>query len=90
VQVYLVLLVNLVVTLVTVLLILDALISFAPIDPWHPVRRFLDRMAEPIVRPFRNILPPMGMLDLSPMIALIVVQILGQILIAIIRGVFPG
>jgi YggT family protein len=76
------------VILVTILLILDALISFAPIDRWHPARRFLDRMAEPIVRPFRNILPPMGMLDFSPMIALIVVQIVGQILIVIIRGVF--
>ena len=89
-QGYLVSLVNLIVTLITVLLILDALISFAPIDPWHPVRRFLDQMAEPIVRPFRNLLPSMGMFDFSIMIALIVVQILGQILIVIIRSAFPG
>jgi len=85
---YLISLITWVVTIITILLILDALISFAPIDPWHPVRRLLDQLAEPIVRPFRNILPPMGMFDLSPMIALIVIQILGQILIALVRSAF--
>lgn len=85
---YLISLISLVVTLITVVLILDALISFAPIAPWHPVRRFLDQLAEPIVRPFRNLLPPMGMFDLSPMIAIIVIQILGQILIVLVRSAF--
>jgi YggT family protein len=85
---YLVSLISLVVTIITVLLILKALISFAPIEPWHPVRRFLDQLADPIVRPFRNILPPMGMIDFSPMIALIVIQIVGQILIVLVQSVF--
>jgi YggT family protein len=88
VQSYLVSLISVVVTIITILLILDALISFAPLEPWHPVRRTLDQLAGPIVRPFRNILPPMGMMDFSPMIALIVIQIVGQILIALVRSVF--
>jgi YggT family protein len=84
---YLVGLVELIVTLVTVLLILNALASFV-LDPWHPARRFLMQLAEPILRPFRGLLPATGMFDFSIMIALIVIQILGQIVILLIRSSF--
>jgi YggT family protein len=86
VQTYFVAVIQLVVTLVSLLLIANALISFAPLEPWHPVRRTLNQLSEPILRPFRNILPPTGAIDFSPMLALIVIQILGQILIALVRA----
>jgi YggT family protein len=85
---YLITLVKVVVNVISVILILNALISFAPLEPWHPVRRFLNQLAEPIVRPFRNIIPPVGMFDLSVMVALIVVQLLGQVLIIMIQAAF--
>jgi len=86
VQSYLVAVIQIVVILVSLLLIANALISFTPLEPWHPVRRTLNQLAEPILRPFRNILPPTGAIDFSPMLALIVIQILGQILIALVRA----
>jgi YggT family protein len=76
---YLVDLINVVVWLLSAVLILDALVSFV-LDPWHPARRFLDRLADPFVQPFRRVLPPMGGLDFSVMAALIVVQLVGQLL----------
>ncbi len=85
-QTYLVAVIQLIVTLVSLLLIANALISFAPLEPWHPVRRTINQLAEPILRPFRNILPPAGAIDFSPMLALIVIQILGQILIALVSA----
>ena len=85
---YIVGLINLVVNLITVILILDALMSFSPLEPWHPVRRLLDQLSEPIVRPFRNIIPPAGMFDFSVMIALLAVQLIGQLLIVLIRSFF--
>lgn len=81
-------LVDIIVYVITLILILQALMSFAPIAPWHPVRRFLDQVTEPILRPFRNMLPPMGMFDFSIMLALIVIQILGYILKLMIHAAF--
>jgi YggT family protein len=84
----LILLVNTAVTVLTIILILNALMSFAPLEPWHPVRKFLNDLAEPIVRPFRRLIPPVGMFDFSVMAALIVVQLLGQLLIILIASAF--
>jgi YggT family protein len=85
---YLILLVQMVTNIITVVLILNALMSFAPLDPWHPARRFLNNLAEPLVRPFRNLIPPMGMFDLSTMVALFAYQIAGRLIIALIAGSF--
>jgi YggT family protein len=76
------------VNLVSILLILHALMSFMPIEPWHPVRRFLDQIAEPIIRPFRGLIPPVGMFDFSIMVAIIVIQILGELVKVMIRSAF--
>jgi YggT family protein len=76
------------VNLISIVLILHALMSFAPIDPWHPVRRFLDQIAEPIIRPFRGLIPPVGMFDFSIMVAIIVIQILGELVKVMIRSAF--
>ena len=81
-------LVTMFVNLLSIVLILHALMSFAPIDPWHPVRRFLDQIAEPIIRPFRGLIPPVGMFDFSIMVAIIVIQILGELVKVMIRSAF--
>ena len=85
---YLISVVNFVVLIITILLIANAVVSFLNLEPWHPVRRTLNQLAEPILRPFRNVLPPAGMFDLSPMVALIVIQVLGQLIIVFIRAAF--
>lgn len=80
--------VDLAVYLIYIILILHALMSFAPLEPWHPVRRFLSQIAEPILRPFRGLIPPVGMFDFSIMIALIAIQILGELIKLLIRQAF--
>ena len=79
--------ISLVINVVSVVLIAYALISFTPLDPWHPIRRFLDRIAEPLVRPFRNVVPSVGGLDFSVMVALIVVQLVGRLLIVLVNSI---
>jgi len=62
------------------------ILSWFRIDPYHPVSVFLFRVTEPILAPFRNIIPPMGMIDISPIVALIVLGIAQQVLFFIIHS----
>ena len=41
----------------------------------------LERITEPLYRPFRRILPNFGALDLSPMVVLLIVALLSNIVI---------
>lgn len=60
-------------SLVFWVLLLMALLSWF-VQGYHPVAAVLHQLAEPIVRPIRKIIPPMGGLDLSVMIALIAIK----------------
>ncbi len=51
-----------------------------PYSPWlNRVQRFLYDVCEPYLRLFRRVLPPLGPLDLSPMVAVLVLVLLQQI-----------
>ena len=41
-----------------------------------PFSKFLQQITEPILQPIRQFVPPMGMFDLTPMIALLVLNVL--------------
>jgi len=56
-----------------------------PYSPWlNRIQRFLYDVSEPYLRLFRRLLPSVGPLDLSPMIGIIVLVILGQVVIRIL------
>jgi YggT family protein len=45
-----------------------------------PMVAFLYQVTEPILQPIRRLLPPQGGLDLSPMIALLVIGLVSRLL----------
>jgi YggT family protein len=47
---------------------------------------FLRDVAEPLLAPFRKIIPTLGPLDLSPIVALIALRIVGAIVVGLIEG----
>ena len=58
------------------------------LDLYHPLRRALGRIVEPFLTPIRRLVPPLGMFDLSPLILIILVQIISQILIRLLSTLF--
>jgi YggT family protein len=65
------------------LVILSVILSYF-LDPFHPIRRGLDRLVEPMLNPIRRVVPLVGMLDFSPLVLIILIQIVGGLLIRLL------
>ncbi len=65
---------------ILVLMVLVSVILSYFMDPYHPLRRFLDSIVEPMLAPIRRIVPLVGMLDFSPLILIVLIQIIGNLL----------
>jgi len=81
-------LVDLVFTLYTLAFIARALLSWLRISYYHPVARFLIQITEPVLAPLRRFIPPMGGLDLTPMVALFILWFVEQLLKMLIVALF--
>jgi YggT family protein len=78
-------LVDLVLTAYMWIIIIRALVTWVNPDPYNPIVRFLYRVTEPVLRPVRRMLPPMGGLDLSPMIVILAIYFLQWFLVPVIQ-----
>ncbi len=82
------------ITVYTVLVFIYVLLSFIPRMPYNRFLSaavgFVNDVVEPYLGLFRRFLPPLrigpGALDLSPVVGLIVLQIVGGIVVSLIRG----
>lgn len=63
------------------------LLSWMPIDRDNRLVRIVYDITDPILTPIQRVIPPVGGLDLSPMIALILIQVVQRILISLLAGV---
>ncbi len=72
--------------LLSLAILARVLLSWVRVSPYHPVVEFLYQITEPILAPLRRIIPPVGMMDISPIIAMLLLQIIQQVLVEIIRG----
>ena len=49
---------------------------FPNVDRSNPLIQFLYTVTEPVLRPIRDMMPPTGMMDLSPLIVFLIIQVL--------------
>ncbi len=62
-------------------IIVQAILSWINPDPYNPVSGILSSLTAPVLQPVKRILPPMGMLDLSPIVALIGLMFLKRLVL---------
>jgi YggT family protein len=62
----------------SLVIIVGALLSFVSPDPSNPFVQAINGISEPLLRPFRRLIPPLGGLDFSPLVALFFFHFIGQ------------
>ena len=62
-------------------ILIRALLSWVNPDPSNPIVRLLDQITGPILYPLQRIIPPLGGLDLSPLVALLAIEVLKGLLV---------
>ena len=75
---------NMILSLYMWIIIIRALLSWVNPDPYNPIVRFLYGITEPVLARIRRVLPPLGGIDLSPMVAIIGIIFLKQFLIPVL------
>jgi YggT family protein len=69
--------------LLTLLVLADVIVRWV-LDPYHPVRRALDSVMEPVLVPIRRLLPRGGPVDWSPLILLLIIQLVEYVLLRLL------
>ena len=73
------------------IIIARALISWVSPDPFNPIVRFLYRATEPVLRPIRRRMPMHAIgLDLSPLVAILALQLVDWFIVSRIGSVAMG
>jgi YggT family protein len=76
--------VNVFITVYILLILVYVLSSWIrlPYNPWlNRIQRFLYDVCEPYLRLFRRVLPPLGPIDLSPVVAIIVLYVIQSVVV---------
>jgi YggT family protein len=68
-----------------VLFVIVSVILSYVLDRYHPLRRWVDALVDPLLTPIRRVVPLVGMLDFSPVVLIILIQVVARLLINLLR-----
>ena len=75
--------INIVSQLLVLLVFISVILSYF-MDPYHPIRRGVDNIVEPLLSPIRRVVPAVGMLDFSPLVLILLIQLLKSLLVTLL------
>jgi len=82
--------VGFVATVLYLLIIARIAVSWIGLNPWNPIVHWLRVIVDPILRPFRRILPTFGGIDFSPLLAILVIFFLARVITSLIDAAMGG
>lgn len=59
------------------------LMSWIPnLDPYNPIVQVLHQVTDPVLEPARQIIPPIGMIDISPIVVFFALQMIARLFLS--------
>jgi len=80
-----IIIINAIISVLTLAVVIYTLLRMI-LTPYHPVVNVLAQVIEPLLTPIRNSVPPISGLDFSPLILIIGLQVLGSLIVALLRS----
>jgi YggT family protein len=75
--------INIVSRLLVLLVFISVILSYF-MDPYHPIRRGVDNIVEPMLAPLRRVVPTVGMLDFSPLVLILLIQLIKSLIVSLL------
>jgi len=75
--------INIVSQLLVLLVFISVILSYF-MDPYHPIRRGVDNIVQPMLAPIRRVVPTLGMLDFSPLVLILLIQLVKSLLVSLL------
>ena len=79
----LIIIIDIVSRLLVLLVFISVILSYF-MDPYHPIRRGVDNIVQPMLAPIRRVVPTVGMLDFSPVVLILLIQLVKSLLISLL------
>ena len=83
-------LISLLLNVYLIAIVVRAILSWINPSDYNPATTVLLGLTEPVIRPFRAIIPPIGGVDLSPLAAIIAIQVLKMLIMPPLDRIAPG
>ncbi len=64
----------------TIAILIRSLMSWFPVSPQNPIYQVIYGITDPIIKPLQRVVPRLGMIDISPMVAMIILLVIQQVL----------
>lgn len=80
--------VNILFDVLSLAILVRVVLSWFRVDPYHRLVRILYQVTEPVLAPIRRIIPPIGMIDITPIVALLILQVVQRIVVTMLVQMF--
>ncbi|MGQ9552758.1 MAG: YggT family protein [Anaerolineae bacterium] len=80
--------VNILFDVLSLAILVRVVLSWFRVDPYNRFVQILYQVTEPVLAPIRRIIPPIGMIDITPIVALLILQVVQRIVVTMLVQMF--